>query len=296
MREERSPSFARLTTLRLGGTARCLLSLNSEDDLPLLSEYLSGCSETPLVLGNGSNILALDGELPIVLVRLAFPREVEIVRHEGDLAHVSVSASCPLPKFLKFCAEHSFSGLEGLSGIPGTVGGAIAMNAGSFGTETCANLVSVDIWQDGVVRTLRYEDWSYAYRHFSFNGDDRFYIILRAVFALYPGVMSAIVRAMNQNFLMKKERQPVGEKSAGCVFKNPEGGPSAGQLLDQAGFKGKRHGGVAFSDLHANFLINSHHGTAREALELMKEARDAVEARTGIVLEPEVRIIPCQPL
>ncbi|MBO4368627.1 MAG: UDP-N-acetylenolpyruvoylglucosamine reductase, partial [Desulfovibrio sp.] len=97
-------------------------------------------------------------------------------------------------------------------------------------------------------------------------------------------------------FLKKKERQPVGEKSAGCVFKNPPGDSSAGLLLDQAGFKGKSLGGVAFSSLHANFLVNTKQGTATQALELMSQARDAVQAMSGILLEPEVRIVPCQPL
>ena len=140
MREIMRPSLAERTTLRLGGTAIAELILEDAADLAALPERLRALGGSPLILGAGSNILARDGELPLVLLRPRFMRGPEIAGGKDGKILVRVGAGVPLPRLLRFCAGHGLSGLEGLVGIPGSVGGAVAMNAGSFGTETCKNI------------------------------------------------------------------------------------------------------------------------------------------------------------
>lgn len=292
MREIDHPSLSDLTTLGLGGHARKLFVLESPKECETVEERLLSLEARPYVLGAGSNILAYDGELPLVLIRLSFQEEPAILGKMGEETLVSCPASYGLPKFLRFCAEHGLSGLEGLSGIPGSVGGAIAMNAGSFGSETCAHLFEVTLWADKRCVTLQRGEFSFGYRHFSVLSGTKNFILLSAIFLLTHGEKNDIFSRMNLNFLKKKSKQPLNERSAGCVFKNPPDAPSAGALLEEAGFRGKMHGKVGFSSVHANFLINRG-GSAECAMELLTEAEERVFASTGIRLEKEVKIIPC---
>ncbi|MBO4336125.1 MAG: UDP-N-acetylmuramate dehydrogenase [Desulfovibrio sp.] len=292
MHEKLLPNFSRLTTLHLGGRARMLLVAENSEDVTALSGRMQELGLKPLALGNGSNILARDGDHDLALVRLDLPERMEILGREGCETFVRVSAQVKLPHFLRFLCEHALTGLEGLAGIPGTVGGAIAMNAGSFGSEMCRYLRSVTVYTGGSIQVLESSALSYGYRHFAFAGSQDFFLILEAELAFESGTVDAIHRLMNTHFLAKKASQPITLASAGCLFKNPPAGPAAGKLLEEAGFKGRELGGVAFSDLHANFLVNKGNGTASQALELMELAREAVQARSGIRLEPEVRIVP----
>ncbi|MBQ7618010.1 MAG: UDP-N-acetylmuramate dehydrogenase, partial [Desulfovibrio sp.] len=253
----------------------------------------------PLALGGGSNLLALDGDLPLALISTRALNALKVIAAEktpeGSQVQLEVGAGLRLPRLLNFCAEQGFSGLEGLSGIPGTVGGAIAQNAGSFGVETCAKVCKVFLWQ-GEERTLEKGDYRFGYRHFSFAGhEEGFYLILGCVFELLQTSPEKVKEKVREVLELKRARQPINLRSAGCVFKNPAQGPSAGQLLEEAGLKGYRLGGVGFADLHANFLIHYDHGTATEALSLLSLARKLVKARSGIELMPEVRIVPWTP-
>ncbi|MBQ7586044.1 MAG: FAD-binding protein, partial [Desulfovibrionaceae bacterium] len=250
------PWLSKLTTLGLGGQALALLKPSTLEDLAAVPGLLARLGGDPLVLGRGSNLLCDEGELPLVLISPKFLAEPEILEEDEHRVKISVGAGVGLPKLLQFCAKNGFSGLEGLAGIPGTVGGAIAMNAGSFGTETCARLCQVEIWQPAGLLTLGPESFSYAYRTFKFLGSDAFYVIYKAYFSLTKACSRGIFSLMNLKFLEKKSKQPIQARSAGCVFKNPSKDKSAGYLLEAAGFKGKKLGGMAFSSLHANFLLN----------------------------------------
>ena len=292
MREQAWPNFPRLTTLHLGGRARRMFAVENADDLEALPDLLADFALAPLALGNGSNILAKDGDHDMALVREAMPEKLEILGPDGPKTVVRVSGSVKLPRFLRFLAEHALTGLEGMAGIPGTVGGAIAMNAGSFGCEIGTFLRAVTVFSEGHIQALDRNQLSFGYRHFSFPGSRAFFLILEAEFGFESGTVDAIHRLANTHFLAKKAHQPIALASAGCLFKNPSQGPAAGKLLEGAGFKGRELGGVAFSDMHANFLVNKGSGTASQALELMQLAQEAVEAMSGIRLEPEVRIVP----
>lgn len=287
------PSLKERTTLRLGGHAIAELRLEKREDLDKLPEKLRELDGEPFFIGRGSNILAKDGALPIILVKIAFKEEIKVMGEENGKILVHASADTPIARLLKFCIKNELSGLEGLTGIPGCVGGAVAMNAGSFGVETGQCLNAVEAYVDCHIKTYKINQILPEYRCMRFAGEKNFPLILGAIFALTKGSKSVIFRAMNHNFLMKKSRQPLNSWSAGSTFKNPGEGLFAGRLLEDAGFKGRKLGGMAFSHRHANFLINEGKGESSAALDLMEEARETVKKVSGITLEPEIRIIPC---
>ncbi len=293
MRLVERPSLSALTTLGLGGTCARMAVVEEAADLDGLADALAA-GPAPYVIGMGSNILGQDGHHGITLVRCALRGEPEVVGEEGGALHVRCPAGLPLPSLLALCRREGWSGLEGLAGIPGSVGGAVAMHAGSFGSVTGARLVSADIWHGGRVRTVPAAEIGLGYRRFAPRGlEGAFFIVTGCVLRLDRDDPGRVAGRMAEAHALKRERQPVGARSAGCVFKNPEQGPSAGVLLDRAGFRGRRLGGVELSPMHANFLVNLGAGTAAEAAALLREARRAVAGRFGVTLELEVRGVPC---
>ena len=220
----------------------------------------------------------------------------EIVGEEGDKVLVRVGGGVGMPRFLARCAKMGLSGLDGLSGIPGSGGGAVAMNAGSFGASVGPLLHSIRIYSSELgIMDVTASQLEYSYRHIGIQNLSKYFLLLYTTFCLTRDERSGINERMRRNFFKKNSTQPIHAWSAGCAFKNPSAEQPAGMLLEQAGFKGKTLGGMAFSTLHANFLVNESSGTATAALELMALAQDAVEAHFGVRLTPEVRILPCQP-
>ena len=289
-----APLFSERTTLRLGGPALAEVSLTEAVDTFKLPRVLSELGGEPLVLGAGSNILAADGRHERVLIRPYFMQAPSIQGQDGPLTLVRVGSGVRLPRLLGQCAQWGLSGLEGLCGIPGTVGGAVAMNAGSFGCETGALVHSLRVYSPatGVV-DIDAEYLHFSYRHCQIAGLTEWFLVLQIIFGLTLAPRNVITENMRHNILKKKSTQPVTAWSAGCVFKNPSQQQPAGMLLEQVGFKGRRLGGMAFSDVHANFLINEGQGSATAAMELMEQAREAVLRRFDVVLEPEVRVLAC---
>lgn len=291
MREMPSPCLAQRTSIRLGGRAIAELCLETEEDVFRLEECRRRLGGRLYFLGAGTNILAADGELPVILVRAAEGGMPSVVADDGRNVTVHAGASVPLPRLLRFCAAHGLSGLEGLVGIPGSVGGAIAMNAGSFGSEVGPHLASVRFFDGSRIHDAEGSQLSYGYRHMRMPGKVADYLVLSGTFSLTRKAKDDISLFMRHNFFEKKSKQPVTAWSAGCVFKNPAPDRSAGKLLDAAGFRGKSLGGMMFSPLHANFLVNTGKGSASAAFDLMRMAEDEVRRRFGVTLEPEVRIV-----
>ena len=295
MREVRNPSLSAITTLGLGGTCSLELTVSSRDDLAAMDDRLRELGLPVYVVGRGSNIFGLDGSHEAVLVRPAFTDGPAVLGDEtadgGGLG--SCGAGISLPVLLAFLREKGLSGMEGLAGIPGTVGGAVAMNAGSFGTSTAESLDSVEIWSGGRLVRLTPDACETGYRHFRPRGLAGSFLVVSAVFRLSRSTSQDVAAGMQHNFQMKKSRQPITARSAGCVFRNPACGVSAGALLERAGFRGRRKGSVALSEQHANFLVNLGGGTSAEALALLEEARTAVRAMAGVELDFEVRFLPC---
>lgn len=289
-----SPPLAHRTTIRLGGPALAEISLDEAVDCFRLPAMLAELGGAPMVLGAGSNIIAADGPLPLVLIRPRFMQEPQPREDDGMRALVRVGAGVRLPHFLGRCAAWGLGGLEGLCGIPGTVGGAIAMNAGSFGCAVGSHLHSLRVYSPatGVVDIMS-EYLKFNYRQLRIIGLSEWFLIVQATFALTHAPRDGITQSMRHNFFKKKSTQPLKAWSAGCVFKNPTPETPAGMLLEQAGFKGKKLGGMAFSNVHANFLVNEGKGSGTAALELMALAEEAVRRRFGVRLEAEVRILAC---
>jgi len=287
------PRLAERTTLRLGGHALAEVVLHAPEDAEGLAATLARLGGTPFVVGGGSNILARDGELPLVLVTPRITGQPETLRQRfGGMVRLRVGAGVKLHRFTAWMATQGLAGLANLFGIPGTVGGAIAGNAGAYGGEACAPLARLLVWTpENGVRWIGRDGFAAGYRRFALAGDPQLFLVLAAEFDSDIDEPIDIRRGMIEHVRRKRASQPITAASAGCIFKNPEG-TSAGRLLDAAGFRGKRRGGMAFSQVHANFLVNQGGGTAAEAFALIEEAREAVRRTSGHELELEVRVAP----
>ncbi len=291
------PLLAQLTTLRLGGRALAEVAVGDDKDLDALPAMLERLGGRAVVLGRGSNILASDGDLPVVLVHPPAAGEPRLVDAKGDTVpgqtvRVRAQAGMGLPRLLNWLRGRGLSGLEGLAGIPGSVGGAVAMNAGSYGHDVRRVLARVQLYCPccGLFWAPR-EELDMAYRHFAPRVRDDYFLVTAMEVDLVQGETRDVGRAMDEALAHKKATQPVHLATAGCVFKNPPDGPPAGRLLDDAGFKGLRLGDVAFSDMHANFLVNLGGGTAAQAFELLEQARMTVAERFAVDLELEVKVL-----
>ena len=287
-----APHLSSLTSLHLGGTALALAAFETPADLDALPEAASRIGGAVVPLGGGTNILAADGVLPLVLVRCANEGTPVVVGEADGQVLVRVGAGVRLPRLLAWCMKRGFSGLEGMAGVPGDVGGAVAGNAGAHGVDMGARLHGVELFSpERGVEVLGRDDVCCAYRSFGLREGGRSWFVLSSVvLALRPERPEAIRRAMRDNIERKAGVQPIRSWSAGCVFKNPPEGVSAGRLLDEAGFRGKRLGGLCFSDIHANFLVNEGSGSATAAFELVRAAQDAVLERFGVQLQTEVKL------
>jgi UDP-N-acetylmuramate dehydrogenase len=237
------------------------------------------------MLGGGSNTLFTDAGFRGAVVRLT--GEFRSIESGPEPETIRAGAGAVLGAVMKFAQRHNLAGLEFGVGIPGCLGGALAGNAGAGGEDICSLADSVDVLDDkGAIVRLKRGEFSYGYR----DSELRARVILGAVLHLCPDT-PANIKARIDRHLSKRWEQPVGERSSGCMFKNPPG-DFAGRLIDAAGLKGVRVGGVRVSEKHANFMVNDGSAQSAEIERLMGLVRDTVRERTGIDLEPEVRIMP----
>ncbi len=278
---QRGAALADLTSLGFGGTTD-LLRLTKHETIPDLLRLLDSNHIPHKFLGGGSNLLVGDGELPWVVLRLARP-EPDIVL-EGNYAHVDAAAD--LGRTVTFCAKHDLGGMEGLIGVPGTVGGALRMNAGAYGMQIGSYVREVKLYRAAArkIEILRENQISFEYRHTSFAPDDMMLAVtLELPSKPYKEILQGI-RICNEK---RRSSQPLGQKSAGCIFKNPPGG-SAGRMIDELGLKGLSVGDARVSDRHANFFVNAGHASAKDMLALIADVRERVRKAYGVTLENEV--------
>jgi UDP-N-acetylmuramate dehydrogenase len=274
-------SLAELTSLGIGGTTD-LLRIQRHESIPGLLRLLDEHGVPHKFLGGGSNLLVVDGELPFVVLQLV-KGEPEISL-DGNIA--TVDAAADLGRTVTFCAKNNLGGMEGLIGVPGTVGGALRMNAGAYGTQIGSYVREVKVYRAGdrKIETLRGEQISFEYRHTSFAPDDMMLAVkLELPAKPYPEILQGI-RICNEK---RRSSQPLGQKSAGCIFKNPPGG-SAGRMIDELGLKGFSHGDARVSDRHANFFVNAGQASAADMLALIADVRERVQRAYGVTLENEV--------
>jgi UDP-N-acetylmuramate dehydrogenase len=277
----RDVSLAELTSLGIGGTTD-LLRIKRHEAIPDLLKLLDEHGVPHKFLGGGSNLLVVDGELPFVVLQLV-KGDPEIVL-DGNIA--TVDAAADLGRTVTFCAKNNLGGMEGLIGVPGTVGGALRMNAGAYGIQIGSYVREVKVYRaaERKIEVLRGEQISFEYRHTSFAPDDMMLVVkLELPSKPYPEILQGI-RICNEK---RRSSQPLGQKSAGCIFKNPPGG-SAGRMIDELGLKGFSHGDARVSDRHANFFVNAGQASAADMLALIADVRERVQRAYGVTLENEV--------
>src|ERR1700726_799778 len=274
-------SLAARTSLGIGGSTD-LLVIRRQASLPALFALLQQSGVAFRFLGGGSNLLVDDGDLPWIVLQLA--RHDPDVTLEGNIA--TVDAAADLGRTVTFCAKHDLGGMEGLIGVPGTVGGALRMNAGAYGIQIGTYVREVKVYRaaERKIEILRGEQISFEYRHTSFAPDDMMLAVkLELPSKPYPEILQGI-RVCNEK---RRASQPLNQKSAGCIFKNPPGA-SAGRMIDALGLKGFSVGAARVSDRHANFFINAGHAGCGDMLALIGQVRDRVRAAHGTELETEV--------
>jgi UDP-N-acetylmuramate dehydrogenase len=274
-------SIAERTSLGIGGTSDILLIRNRQS-LPDLMALLGASGIPHRLLGGGTNLLVQDDELPWALLHLVRPPQE--VRLEGRAAHVDAAAD--LGGMVTYCAKHDLGGLEGLIGVPGSVGGALRMNAGAYGTQIGAWVREVEVYRaaSGRIEILRGDAIRFEYRHTSFAPDDIMLAVkLELPFKPYAEIVQGI-RVCNEK---RRASQPLNQKSAGCIFKNPPGA-SAGRMIDELGLKGFSVGDARVSDRHANFFVNTGRARCADMLALIAEVRERVRRAFGVELETEV--------
>ena len=279
--------MGRHTSFRIGGPARRMAFPASGEQLVLLLAEAERLGARPLVIGNGTNLLCPDAGLD----RLVIDTSAALNRVESAGPDtVTAEAGASLARAADFACRQGLTGLEFAHGIPGTVGGAVCMNAGAYGGEMAQVVreVSVLFPEEGV-RTLSGDALAFGYRR-SFLTDRPDAVVLRAVFRLAPGDQAAIRDRMRELMEKRKASQPLEYPSAGSTFKRPAG-HYAGTLIDQCGLKGLTVGGAQVSEKHAGFIVNRGGATSADLRELIRQVQARVLDATGVRLEPEVRII-----
>jgi len=281
----RGRRFAELTSLRVGGAIDWVFAPETEEDAAAVAGELEAAGIEWRVLGAGSNVLADDEDHHYVVVSM---REVKgTALFEGE--RVSVSAGYSLPRLCVDAARRGLAGIEGLGGIPGTVGGALWMNAGAYGHEIGNVVETVRVARGGRVVQVRASEISWNYRHTSFREGE---LLLGVTLRLRPDDSAKIVERMAEVKRQRMETQPHGARSAGCFFKNPPGsGLSTGKMIDEMGMKGEKRGGAVVSPVHANFIVTEgDDARASDALALAEEIRERIRRERGIELEYEVEL------
>jgi UDP-N-acetylmuramate dehydrogenase len=274
-------SLAEGTSLAIGGTTDEVL-LRQYESVPQVMRLLADEQIPYRFLGGGTNVLVADGELDWVVLHLPSARPG--MRVEGNAAYVDASAD--LGGMVTFCAKHDLGGMEGLIGVPGSVGGALRMNAGAYGTQIGPHVREVELYRaaTGQIEILSGTEIRFDYRHTSFAPDD---VMLRVKLELPPKPFKDILAGIRVCNEKRRASQPLNQKSAGCVFKNPPGG-SAGRMIDELGLKGHRVGDAIVSDRHANFFVNAAHASCADMLRLIDDVRERVRVAYGMELENEV--------
>ena len=274
-------------SFRIGGPARALVRPASAEETAAVCRIVRDGGAQPLIIGNGTNLLVTDGDVNRIVVQMG-ERMADVER--ADATHLRAGAGIPLARLAQAALGCGLAGLEFAHGIPGSVGGAVCMNAGAYGGEMrqVVREATVLFPEEGI-RTLTVEELAFSYRH-SLLTDCPDAVVLRAVFALEAGESTVIREKMDELMARRKASQPLEYPSAGSTFKHPEG-YFAAALIDQCGLKGLTVGGAQVSEKHAGFVINRGGAACADVLALMAQVQQRVWEEKGVRLEPEVKVI-----
>lgn len=273
------------TSFGIGGPADILVIPHTVEALAGAMSAVHAAGQKPLVIGNGTNLLVLDNGIRGVVIKVA--NGLSRVAVEGDL--ITAECGVRMASLCRACADLGLSGLEWAAGIPGTLGGALAMNAGANGGEIgqATEWVRV-VWPTGDLETLDRSQLSFGYRTSCFRTMG--VVVAQAGLRLVPCEPAVVLERVCAKIEERCQKQPLAMPSAGCVFKRPEG-DYAGRLLEQAGAKGMRVGDAVVSTKHANFIVNEGHATAADVLELIRRVRARVLERFGVELDTEICVV-----
>lgn len=287
MTVERDVPMSRHTSFRIGGPARRMAFPESREQLVILLGLAEECGIRPFLLGRGTNLLVSDRGLDTLVIKTA--ERMTSIRRLDDVT-LEADAGVLLSRLAVYAQQAGLAGLEFSHGIPGSLGGAVCMNAGAYGGEMKQVLRSATVlFPEEGVRTLSCEELKLSYRH-SLLTEHPEAVVLYAEFELTPGDPEAIRAVMRELMAKRKASQPLEWPSAGSTFKRPEG-HFAGTLIDQCGLKGLTVGGAQVSEKHAGFLINRGGATFADMAELIRQVQQRVLEETGVTLEPEVKIV-----
>ena len=274
------------TSFRIGGGAKRMAFPENGEQMVLLISFGAECGAEPLVIGNGTNLLIPDEGLNRLVINTSGMNQLEL----GEDGRITAAAGVPLARLADFACKHGLTGLEFAHGIPGTLGGAVCMNAGAYDGEMKQVIESVTLlFPDEGIRMLSNEEMDFSYRHSLLNSCPNA-VVLRATVKLTAGDPVVIREKMQTLMQRRKASQPLELPSAGSTFKRPVG-YFAGTLIDQCGLKGLTVGGAQVSEKHAGFVVNKGGATFADVTELIRQVQEHVLAKKGVQLEPEVKII-----
>jgi UDP-N-acetylmuramate dehydrogenase len=280
-------SLADYTSYRVGGAAEWYTAPRNRDDLYSIFDWFQHQDLSLTLLGAGSNLLISDQGIPGLVVSTRHLRQSQLDLETG---RITAAAGEPIAKIAWKAAKQGWLGLEWAVGIPGTVGGAVVMNAGAHAQSTSDCLVSALVLSpDGTLETLTTEELGFSYRTSNLQGERR--LVIEATFQLKPGfTRQEVMEKTSHNLHQRKNSQPYDKPSCGSVFRNPT--PQyAARLIEQLGLKGYRIGGAEVSHRHANFILNAGNAKAQDIFRLICHVQEQVEAHCSLLLEPEVRIM-----
>ncbi len=274
----------RHTTFRTGGNADVFICPQTVEDLRRSIEILSGSDYPYYIVGNGSNIIVPDNGIRGVVIST---KGLRMSKRDGN--KVTFGAGVLNAEAARFAENASLGGMEFLSGIPGTIGGAAVMNAGAYGHETKDIITKATyITSSGKIKEISVSDMDYGYRHSFFSGKE--FTVASCEFELFvkdKEEINAYTKDLNQR---RRDKQPLNFPSAGSVFKRPEG-YFAGKLIEDSGLKGFRIGGAMVSEKHAGFIINYKNATSEDILNLIEHVRNTVYDKSGVMLETEIKVL-----
>jgi UDP-N-acetylmuramate dehydrogenase len=273
------------TTFKIGGPADILITPSSVEEIAFVIQNAKLCNINVTILGNGSNVLVLDRGIRGMVLKIG--TEISYIKHHGN--KITAGAGALLSDVSKYAAAQNLAGMEFAVGIPGSLGGAVFMNAGAYDGEM-SHIVTgaVSVCPDGEIKRMNYEDINFNYRHSVFQ--DNKCVVCEVELTLKEGEHKLIHHRMRDLTARRETKQPLEMPSAGSTFKRPPG-YFAGTLIEQTGLKGLKIGGAQVSDKHAGFVVNAGNATAQDVLALIKEVQRRVYEKFGVSLQPEVRIL-----
>lgn len=273
------------TSFKIGGPAECLIKIQNVDDLKKILKFVKYKNIPITIIGNGSNILVQDSGIKGIVLKIEIPT-FELNTQD---AKIKVGSGVKLGYIAQMCLKKELAGFEFASGIPGTIGGAIKMNAGAHGKEMKDVVTTISYMdKNGEIHTIQNQEAKFEYRKSVFSQKD--YIILEVEIQLEKGKFDEIQSKMTEYAIYRKEKQPIEYPSAGSTFKRGLDFITA-KLIDDCGLKGYQIGGAQISEKHAGFIINKDNATAKDVIELMEYTKEQVYKKFGKIIEPEIEIL-----